>query len=295
MRSQHLDPENERETLIAIEGLSREWTLMQITDSHMAAADQRDPDALEATNHYQALFAERTPAGAPTRQIFGEVLEKSNELEVDHTVLTGDIIHFPSHAALETLAQDLGSLRSDYLYTLGNHDWYFPHLEWNDETRLAHYPRLAHLTKGTPAAQAVDLGEVRLLAVDNSNYQISPAQLNFLHQHLDTGIPCLLFVHIPLALPSLMPAMAEVWEDPIVMAASGWIEENRIRRSIRESDQSTLAAHQLLSDQAANLVGIFCGHIHFPHADPLQSGGFQYVTRPCYEGGYRLIRLKPLS
>ena len=95
MHSKHIQPANENETVIAIEGLAQEITLLHITDSHMAAADQRDPDALEATNHYQALFAERTPAGAPTRQIFGEVLEKSNELEVDHTVLTGDIMTMP--------------------------------------------------------------------------------------------------------------------------------------------------------------------------------------------------------
>ena len=127
MRIEHLQADDERETIIAIEGLPRSFTLIHITDSHMAAADQRDPDALEAATRFQTLFEERTPNNVPASQVFEQALARSNELDVDCTLLTGDIIHFPAHAALELIARGVQSLQSPYLYTLGNHDWHFPH------------------------------------------------------------------------------------------------------------------------------------------------------------------------
>ena len=295
MRIEHLQADDERETIIAIEGLPRSFTLIHITDSHMAAADQRDPDALEAATRFQTLFEERTPNNVPASQVFEQALARSNELDVDCTLLTGDIIHFPAHAALELIARGVQSLQSPYLYTLGNHDWHFPHLDWNDDTRLDHYPRFNHLTNNAPAAQALDLDGVRLITLDNSNYQITPAQLDFLRQQLATDTPCLLFIHIPIAIPALIPDVVKVWHEPIVMAADGWTESGREKWRVSNYDDSTLACHKLLTEDAANLAGIFCGHVHFSHADQVHPGCYQYVTRPCFEGEYRVIKLRSLD
>ncbi len=294
MHNKHLQPENDNETIIAIDGLAEELTLLHITDSHMATADDRDPDALEDAAHFKKLFETRTPNNVPTRQLFQKALAHSNTIGADATLLTGDIIHFPSHAALEWIEQDVQSLQSPYLYTLGNHDWYFPHLEWNDDTRLAHYPRFNHLTNNTPAAQALDLADIRLIAIDNSNYNLTLEQLAFLRQQLATDRPCLLFIHIPIAIPSLIPAVVEVWKEPIVMAADGWSEEGKKKWRVDEHYESTLACHKLLTEEAQSLVAIFCGHVHFSHAGEVYPGCMQYVTKPCFEGGYREIRLKPM-
>lgn len=295
MHSEHLQPDNPNETIIAIEGLPHALTLLHITDSHMAAADQRDPDALEHAAHFQALFEERTPNNVPAQQLFQEALTHSNKINADATLLTGDIIHFPSHAALELIAQGVQSLQNPYLYTLGNHDWHFPHLDWNDDTRQAHYPRFNHLTNNTPTGQVLDLPGLRLITLDNSNYHITPEQLSLLRQQLSTDTPCLLFIHIPIAIPTLIPAVVEVWKEPIVMAAEGWLAAGQKKWRVYDNDESTLACHKLLTEEAQNLVGIFCGHVHFSHADAVHPGCVQYVTKPCFEGGYREIKLRPLA
>ena len=297
MKIEHSDPRNHEETTILIEGLEEDMTLMHITDSHFAEGDERDPEAGEAVEKYQALFQERTPGGVSALQIFREALARSNEVEVDGTVLTGDIIHFPSMACLDAIEEGIQALQAPCLYTLGNHDWFFPYLEWHDATRRAYYPRFHRLTGGDPACQVREIGGVLLVALDNSNYQVSQEQVDFLREQLRTGQPCLLFIHIPLYTPSLMPAVMERWESPIVMAAQeGWTEEGRARWLVRENDASTQACYELLSaGQAENLAGIFCGHVHFPHADVFREGHFQYVTRPGFEGGYRVIRLKPYA
>ena len=59
MRTQH-DPTN---NTIAIEGLAQPVSILHVTDSHMALADERDPDALPHAEHYGALFRARTPDG----------------------------------------------------------------------------------------------------------------------------------------------------------------------------------------------------------------------------------------
>lgn len=292
MRTRH--SHTDERTTISIEGLPRALTLLHITDSHVALADDRDPDALAYLAEDQARHAERTPSNVPADQLLQHALRHAHDIGADCTALTGDIIQYPSRAALDYLADGFHSLTNPYLYTLGNHDWYFPHLDWNDGTRQSHYPHFAGLTDPSPAAQKLDLDGIRLLAIDNSNYHMSPEQLSFLRQQLDTPFPCLLFVHIPIALPTLMPEVFAVWQDPIVMAAEGWSAAGREKWGIREDDDSTLAARDLLA-QAGNLAAIFCGHVHFPHADQLSSTCFQYITRPCFEGGFREIKLKPLG
>ena len=295
MRIEHWQTQDEQRTVIGVEGLERPLTLMHITDSHMAAADERDPEALEAAAECQQLFQDLTPGNVPPQQLFEQALERSNRFSVDCTIMTGDIIHFPARAAVEIIERGVDALRAPYLYTLGNHDWHFPYLPRNDATRLEFYSRLAHLAGDSPAAQVMTLGGARLVALDNSNYQVTDEQLEFLYRQLQTGEPCLLFLHIPLYTPTLAPPVLDNWKIPIMMAAPGWTEQAREKNKIRESDPSTTACHRLLTRGAPdNLVGVFCGHVHLDHAGEVCPGRFQYVTREGFRNGYRVIRLEPL-
>jgi len=291
MRIRHLDPENPGENAILVEGLTREVVLFHLTDAHLAEADERDPQAREAAAKYQELFRQYTPTGAPACQVFAGLLEQAGKLGPDCAALTGDIIHFPSAAGLERMAQGLDGL--EYLYTLGNHDWFFPYLQWNEATRREYYPRFNPFTGGNPACQAREVGGVRLVALDNSTYQVSAAQVDFLREQLRAGQPCVLLVHIPLYIPSLAPAVMARWKAPIMMGAEeGWTEETRAKWLVQGVEESTRACVEL-AQQADNLVGILCGHVHFSHADALREGCWQYVTRPGFEGGFRVIRLRP--
>lgn len=292
MKRRHLDPENPQENAILVEGLEQEVVLFHLTDAHLAEADGRDsPEAHQAAEKYQGVFQERTPGGAPARQVFAQALEQARAHTPDCAALTGDMVHFPSAAGLEALEQGLRGL--EYLYTLGNHDWFFPHLEWNEATRQAHYPRFHPLTGGNPACQVKEAGGVRLIALDNSTYQVSASQVDFLRQQLQTSRPCVLLVHIPLSIPSLAPAVMARWQAPIMMGAEeGWTEETRAKWRVREVAPSTRACLEL-AQGAENLAAVLCGHVHFSHADALGEGCYQYVTRPGFEGGFRIIRLRP--
>lgn len=288
MKIVHPAPENPTETRILIEGLHQPITLMHITDSHLVLADERDPDAVK-------LLPDRASKRPDAPALFAENLNRSNELAADATILTGDIISFPAWAGIDAIHAGVQTLEAPYLYTLGNHDWYFPYLEFNDWTRADHYPRFHGLTEGNPAYQVKEIGGVRLITLDNSNYQVTPAQLAFLTEQLATGQPCLLFIHIPIAIPALIPPVVERFKSPIIMAATeGWTEETRAALPHVLANETTLACHTLLTSGATeNLVGIFCGHVHFSHQAAYREGRFQYVTVPSFEAGHRVIRLEP--
>ncbi|MCC7261563.1 MAG: metallophosphoesterase [Candidatus Latescibacteria bacterium] len=292
MRCRHLNPEHPEENEILVEGLEREVVMVQLSDTHLPAADGRDPHpARQAAAHFAAYFQQRTPGGAVVAEIFAGLLDRARQAHPDLLALTGDILHFPSVAGLEWLRHRLAG--TDYLYTLGNHDWFFPYQTWSDAGRQAHYPRFFGLTGGNPACQVRRVGGLRVVALDNSTYQVSPEQADFLRRQLATGDPCLLLLHIPLATPSLLPAVMARWNAPIVMGGEeGWTAETRAHWLVGEVQPGTRACLDLVR-QAANLVGVLCGHIHFARADELRPGCFQYVARPGFEGGCRRLRLKP--
>ncbi len=170
---------------------------------------------------------------------------------------------------MEAIADELGAQAVPYLYTPGNHDWHFPHLVWSDETRARYYPRFFGLMAGNPAYQVRDVGGVRLIAIDNSNYQVRADQLAFLRAQLATTLPCLLLMHIPLFVPALAPDVLATWQAPIRLAVEGWTDETQKAWQVRDADASTRRCYHLLTEGAVeNLVGIFCGHGHFAMPTP---------------------------
>lgn len=291
------EPADDDVATIRIEGLQQDLTILHLTDSHMAEGDERDPEASEAVGRMQKVFQERTPGGVPAWDLFRRALAMAAARGVDAAALTGDIIHFPSYAALDIVQAGIDELDIPTVYTCGNHDWHFPHLEWSQATRAEHYPRFHGLTDGNPSFGSREVGGVRLITVDNSTYQVSAEQVEFLRAELDSGQPCLLFIHIPIWVKTLASAVLEKWQAPIMMASpSDWTDETREKWRVVEATPSTIACHDLLTSEAAScLAGIFCGHVHFAHSDVVRLGCQQYVTAPGFEGGYRWIELTGLD
>jgi len=279
---------------IRIAGLENDIGILHLTDSHITEADERDPAAIPyAKRRGENGFYGSTPNNETTLEVFSRSLTKAREMNVDAVVMTGDIVDFAAWAGIEHVAREMKALGVPALYAPGNHDWHLPHLDWSEATREECYPRLHGLTGNTPACQSMQLGGVRLIAIDNSTYQVSPAQVSFLRRELATGQPCLLFMHIPIWIESLVQDVMKKWQAPIMMATPhGWTEEMRIRWKVAGNDPSTLECFELLTQgKSENLVGIFCGHVHFDHVDSYREGRWQYVARAGYCGSYRIIEL----
>ncbi|MDG0790534.1 metallophosphoesterase [Cohnella ginsengisoli] len=291
MKIEHIHVISDNQALIRIEGLTCPVTLLHVTDSHMNVTDAQEGlkvlvdsiaaysfDPLNTINHFERALA------------------YANELSVDGVLLTGDMINGATANNLEYLHSRLQSLNAPNLYTPGNHDWEYPGEPWGESTRQAQYGKFNRLTRGNPACQAVEIGGINVVAVDNSTYQVSPHQLAFVRTELQRGLPTLFLYHIPLYVPSLLKDVLRDWGSPIMMAAEGWEATHMEKWQVGPPSDSTLNFCQLLRENPyGNIIGSFCGHIHCSHKDALGEDCYQYVTQAGFAGGYRMIRLLPLD
>ena len=280
---------------IAIEGLARPVTLMHITDSHMVEWDARDVQIEEDGRQKRESFMQRTPNNRPMSQLFIEQLDRGVAADVDAFLLSGDMIHFPAYAGIELIRDALAKTGKPYIYVTGNHDWLFPFETYNESTRAAYYSRFHGLMGCDPSAQALDVGGVRIIGLDNSIHQLSETQVDFLEKQLASGLPCVVCMHMPLYLPDLDLLVREKWKSPIMMGVPASEEVRTKWPELVPAAPTRKGVEVLLSENAANLAAICCGHVHFPHAGLVRPNCFQYVTQPCFEGGYRMIRLVPMN
>ncbi|MCZ6676051.1 MAG: metallophosphoesterase, partial [Candidatus Poribacteria bacterium] len=128
-------------TTICIEGLHRTVRMLHITDLHLALIDDRDADHIPAC-------ADACQRFEPSVAISDRMMMEAKTLDLDLIALTGDIVHFPSHAAVEGIKAAMAQVNVPVLYTAGNHDWHFPGLSGREELREAWWPALQPLHRG---------------------------------------------------------------------------------------------------------------------------------------------------
>ena len=271
---------------ICVEGLNQTVRMLHVTDSHIALIDDRDAEHIEACTGACERFESR-------EQIFDQLMEEAEESSLDLVALTGDIVHFPSQAGVESVVKSIDKVGVPALYTSGNHDWHYPGVEGRGELREAWWGALAPLHHGQAAYARHEIGGIQFLLVDDSIYQVNEEQTAFVDTHLANGMPTVLLTHIPLSLPTLREPTLERFDAPILIADPEWGPESRDRWGTGEDLSPTLEFARTLV-RTENLVAVFCGHIHFAHADSINLNAVQYVGAPGFDANSRLVEFRPL-
>lgn len=283
------------ETEIYVPGLQKDITIMHITDSHLLEADDHEEEYIRliAGERLKMFCPKAVSKNFTTLDIFSEHIKLCNEIKVDCTVFTGDIIDFPSYTNMSHIKRLFETLNAPYFYVLGNHEWCYPNMKIDDELRTRNYSLFRPWSQRVPGCEVQEIGGVKIIALDNSNYQLTWEQFNIIKKEVEAHERCVLFMHIPIYLPSLAKDVLNVWKAPIMMGAEGWTTETKDQWKVRDTDDSTAAfCRWLCQEKGSHILGVFCGHIHFAHIDPFGAGRFQYATEPGYAGGCRLITLK---
>lgn len=279
---------------IKVEGLAAPIRVLHVTDSHLALGDERDPERLEDCRKTHAKFLTYHKEGVPAERSFVQTLSRPEIENVHLIALTGDIVHYPVKLSVETAAKALAETGVPWMYTSGNHDWNFKGAPMTDDERRARWPLLEGLHCGGAACSVRDAGGVRFLAFDDSNYQINEEQLAFARKNLAAGLPTVVLIHIPISLATLRAPTIARWKAPILIGDPDWELSSRLDWGTRPDDKTTLEFIRLLAS-SPNLVAVLCGHIHFPHCDNIHPHAIQYVGKPGFEGGSRLIEIIPLG
>lgn len=241
---------------LAVPGLKESVSVCFASDTHLALHDERD-DA------YADNYA-RMAKGPGDAAAFSKMLLKAAEKKADLVALTGDTISFPTLANVEFVAEELGKCGIDWIYTAGNHDWHFEGDAGSDDEQRARWieRRLMPLYGGKvdPLMHSKVVKGVRFVAIDNSTYNISEAQLAFWRSELAKGDPTVLLMHIPLwaeGLDTVFSCGCPKWgaaSDPF------WKVERREKWAERQSDETFAFREDVLS--APNVVAVLTGHLH---------------------------------
>lgn len=286
------------ETNILLKGLTTPMRIMQITDTHISCDGPSDVayegyskrmnTAFKAVKHYKTGLV-TTPLN-----LFDELLSIAVRNKVDLIALTGDIINYPSKTAVDVILGKMNAINIPYVYTAGNHDWHYEGAEGSNDYLRAYWieNRLKPLYKGAnPFYSATVINNINVVIMDNSTYQINDEQLAFYKQQKALNKPMILFVHIPLYMPSLAVASSghPDWGRD---ADKGFQVERRQPWPASGNSRSTVRFLKEVMN-SKNLIGVFTGHWHADHS--IQQGAVnQYITPPGFNGQYRMIKIESL-
>lgn len=282
------------------DAVTRPVKMMVVADTHLFTDDDRGKpyhefsgrmaNAYNTTTHFQT--------GQPTnpQQSFQATLARANATDVDLLALLGDIFSFPSEAAIEWVSQQLDDVKMPWLYVAGNHDWHYEGMEGSMQHLRNEWieRRLKPMYQGEhPLMAAYDIHGVRFLAIDNSEYQILPEQLEFFRMHARSGQPLVLLVHIPLYAPGRSVGFGCGHPQWDADTDRNYKIERRPRWPESGHTQTTLDFHrEVFAADANNLLGIFAGHIHRQSIDVV-NGIPQFVTNANAVGAFMDVRFMP--
>ncbi len=271
-----------------------------IADTHLFRDDERGEPfrqfsgrmakAYNETRHYRT--------GEPTNpeRGFAEALETASASKSELLALVGDLVSFPSEAAVDWAMERLLGAGLPWLYTAGNHDWHYEGMEGPLADLRAAWceRRLSPLYRGDAALMSVrSIRGVRLVAIDNSTNEILPEQLKFFREQVAAGEPLVLFVHIPLYAPGRSLGFGCGHPDWGAHSDKGYAVERRVRWRAGGHTATTFDFHREVF-AAPNLLGVFAGHTHRASVDVVQ-GIPIFVTEANATGACLQLEIVPAA
>lgn len=305
---------NITEKVIEIEGLTKAYKFLQISDTHTLAMDKDDPlfvRGLAQYDYHTAREAEFNQGGVLAEDRLRAMFEWGNSSDIDGYFLTGDIIDVPTAKNIELLQDlftDAAAAEKKVFYTFGNHDWTTHLKDFNSTEALTEwrplfdnviFDRDGLSTYSDPTKRHIrymDYGEFIVCTVDDSNNNFSlgtPNALNKIMTKLNK--PTVLLTHIPFENEALLESniLTDRW-------GSSW---NRItfgpntmypgNEGPGKNNPEIKSMYELVTRTDTNLKTIVAGHIHAQHEGAMSSTVTQYIAGAGYKGDITLYTLKP--
>ena len=278
--------------------ITKPGKLVFLADTHLFRDDARGEPFRKYSGRMAKAYNKtrqfRSGDATDPEEAFTAVLKSAKKEKADVLVLGGDILSYPSEAALDWLMARLRETDIPWIYTAGNHDWHYEGMEGTSAELRARWTakRLAPLyQKNHPMMAVRDLNGVDIVTIDNSTYEILPEQLAFFKRHAASGRPMILCVHIPLYVPGRPLGFG--CGHPGWGAAADKTYAIERRPKWREKHTAVTMDFHREVFSAPNLLGIFTGHTHRMTMD-LHQGIPQFVTPPNFGGGHLIVETAPV-
>lgn len=290
------------ETTIKIEGIEKDTTILQLTDSHLLLCDETDDQQVRDYFVFaRQWFLENCTRSddAHANDIFAEHIKCIKEISPDITVFTGDMVCAPTAVGIAHLANEFKKV-GNYMYVPGNHDW-IKQADLTEKGELTAEKRAEAIGRFKDIISADDfdfqvreLNGMLLIGINSTDYFVTEKQLTQLREQFDRGMPCILFIHIPVYTQGIINATDDLWQAPILTAVPPEVIDKaaeHIKKAITPPSNTTYEFLELISRDDVPLKAVFSGHLHFSHEAPLKNGVMQYVTDMGVNGAIRKINI----
>ena len=272
--------------------------LMVFADTHLWMSDEREEPYREYSARmagaYHSVKHFQTGAQTTPEESFLATIRLAQQRDVDAIAMLGDIVSYPSERAVEWVGEVLDTVAIPCYYTSGNHDWHYEGMEGSSESLRKTWrgERLMSLFgDNDPDAYAVEVGGVRLLLVDDSNYKITPEQRDAVAAEVKSGKPFILLHHIPLYAPSRSVSFGIGHPDWSAATDKNYKIE---RREQWPTEGHTEVDYEFydLATSAPNLLASIAGHVHSYGVDII-NGRPHYTVGANAQGAYYIVNIMP--
>ena len=272
--------------------------LMVFADTHLWMSDEREEPYREYSARmagaYHSVKHFQTGAQTTPEESFVATIGLAQQRDVDAIAMLGDIVSYPSERAIEWVGEVLDTVAIPCYYTSGNHDWHYEGMEGSSESLREKWreERLMSLFgDNDPDAYAVEVGDVRLLLVDDSNYKITPEQRDAMAAEVKSGKPFILLHHIPLYAPSRSVSFGIGHPDWSAATDKNYKIE---RREQWPAEGHTEVDYEFydLATSAPNLLASIAGHVHSYGVDIIH-GRPHYTVGANAQGAYYIVNIMP--
>lgn len=260
---------------IPVKGVAKK-TICHFSDVHLTAYDdlstpEEREKAIGDTQSWmdtRRFFAEKygCPTGeaqmADSRLQFSRLLALANT--ADAAVMTGDVMDNVTPGNIRATEAGLASLQVPFIAVCGNHE------PWEM------LPDGMLLSQMKQPVFTVDLGDLRLVGVNNADRIITPEQLAQVETLLADGKPTIIALHVPMLTADNYAA---------VYGCGEYFRMNDFDGCPPENDRfRTLVS-------AAPVVAVLSGHLHFQCVTEIANGVVQYGVSQGITGNVHLYEI----
>ena len=249
---------NEKE--LVIPGLSRDYKLLHITDSHINMWDDTCTDFI--LNHYEGwpmngwkfsdfvkMRGERfTIGGITANERLASIVDAvcENPHIADAVIFTGDMLDQFTEGGLNFVKSQLARLPIPYLFTMGNHDMLFSNMT-EAEVRAKFLPLCGNSTE----VQKLNLGELTLVGIDDTRNDYTDEAMSLLREAVEGEANVILCQHVPLFTEAYRDALAALSEKDYSIGGEK-VPDTANSRKIRH----------IIEAESSNIRAVICGDNH---------------------------------
>ena len=260
---------------IKAKGLKKPRRFLHISDAHTAVAFE---NASEEERAFAEKQTHRWSMGERTsNEAFEEMLHYVRAVRPDALLIAGDAVDYVGEANAAMIKDRLLALKEEgisSLYAFGNHEG-ASYREDIPDFR-AHYGLYSEVMGEDPSFQVMDLGDLLLVAVEDSMRDITEEQLCKMKAVCKDakarGISILLLMHVPICAEALAPRVLKTWGPSFMLGSLA-------------SDSATVQEFcALVKAEDSPIAAVLAGHIHYAQKGEVAKGRMQYVSAPAFEG-----------